>query len=257
MKTLDDKFIRLMNADIDGTASESERTDLREYLSSLPEARAMYDDLAGLANVLSRVEALEPPAELRREIMAALPVRRPGTRVHERYNVGYFWLPVLKYGYALAAGILLGLVLARVPFRNLTLSNPSDLYGTMTAKGPAQQIAAKDQMNLDLADLKGSATLSRISSGVRIGFDLNASRPTQVIVGLGDGQYFFQGFDQETDSAREFEAGEGRITFLFDGENRSTLLLSARNRAAVSINLEFLVSGRMVRSGTLRLPENR
>jgi len=252
----DRNYLELMYADLDGEASEKEMVALREYLVSSPEARRMQTELAKLADLLSQVEAIEPPEDLMKSILAALPPRRPEVESVLRNKPWHATFPILKYGYALAAGLLLGLLLAGVAFRNLSSPETSNFYGTMIRREHSSHNAAGDQMKLDLRDLKGSVGVSRSGASTIIEFDLNTRLPVKVEVGFNGSQVGFQGFSQQANSVRSFKAEEGRLSFSSEGKLRFTVLLTNENNAQIILDLRFYISGQLVHQGTLQLPRS-
>ncbi|MBZ5639855.1 MAG: hypothetical protein LAO51_14005, partial [Acidobacteriia bacterium] len=66
------RWIVLAHAEIDGVASPEERTELERHLAAKPEARAEFESLRRLAETLARVEAAEPPSDLRANVMRSV-----------------------------------------------------------------------------------------------------------------------------------------------------------------------------------------
>lgn len=254
MNDSDKRYVELMQAEIDGEASEREMAALRDYLVSNPEARSVQTELVKLADVLSQVEDIDPPGDLAKNILAALPPRRPlddGALRNESWHARF---PLLKYGYALVAGLLLGVVVAGVAFRHLSSPETSDFYGTMIARERTSHNFAVDQIKLDLPDLGGSVGLSRSASNAIIEFDLNSREPVEVEVGFDGSQVGFKGYSQQSNSVRLFQAEQGRFSFGSKGKNHSTVLLTNENNAPIILDLRFYISGKLVHHGTLRLP---
>jgi hypothetical protein len=252
----DKHYVELMHAALDGEASEREMAALREYLVSNPEAQSVQSGLMKLADVLRRVEDIEPPEDLTRSILAALPPRRPAGDSVLRNKPWHAGFPILKYGYALAAGLLIGSVLAGVAFRNLYSPETSDFYGTMIAREHASPNVAVDQMKLDLSDLRGSVGLSRSGSNAIVDFDLDTRQPVEVEVGFNGSQVGLKGFSQESNTASLFEAEPGRLSFRSEGKYRSTVLLTRDYNGPIILDLRFYISGELVHHGTLRLPRS-
>jgi len=253
MKAADNKYLELMHADLDGEASESERAALRTYLDSNPEMRKTHDALARLADVLNQTADVEPPPDLGQQIMVALPPRRSAAKVLVKNKPWSVWFPVFKYGYAVAAGLLLGLVFGGVLFRSGSVTNTSDLYGVMSVKDHGRQDSVSSPMKIDLAGLKGTVFLKKSDSGVQVWIDLNSNQPAETVLTF-DSHYAFKGFTQQTNNVREVAAGPGQVRLTFEGQNRSTLLLAPESGAPATVDFKILISGQSVYSGILRLP---
>jgi len=108
-------YIELMNMELDGTATESQRSQLRRYLEGHPEAATYYDELARVVRRLNAEPQVEPPAQLHPRIMAAV-----DRAEREPLRAGGWFASLLApsgrtfatFGMGLAAGVFL---LAAVP----------------------------------------------------------------------------------------------------------------------------------------------
>lgn len=249
-----EKYWELLHAEIDGEATDEELAALREYLSSDPEAQKERAELVKLNNVLNQVEELETPGDLHTSILAALPPRRPGLEaVAQNSNPWRPTIPFIRYGYALAAGLLLGVALTGVAFKNLTPQEKSDIYGTMTALENSSHYVVAEQMKL-AAPVAGSAELSLSGSNEMIVFDLNAEQGVEVEIRYDGGKAGLKGFSQQPNTIRSFEAKEGSISFRSEGKQRSTVILAHEKDASLLLNVSFYVGGQLVHQGTLGGP---
>jgi hypothetical protein len=247
-----EKYLELMHAELDGKASDKELATLWDYLARNPEAQRVHTELAKLTNILSQVERVETPGDLHTSIMAALPPRSTGLETVARNSSPWrLRIPLIRYGYALAAGLLLGAVLTGVAFRNLSPQEKSDVYGTLAIRENAPPYVAVDQMKLDSPDLTGSVELSRSGSNAMIVFDLNGQQPAEVEIGFDSSQGGLTGFSQRPDSIHSFEAKEGSISFQSEGKQRSTVILKSEKNAQLILDLKFYAAGKLVHQGQL------
>jgi hypothetical protein len=246
-----EKYLELMHAEMDGEISDEELVALREYLAFNPEARRVHAELAKLTGILNQVEQVEAPDDLRGNILAALPPRRPVLGTVRPMSPWRLRIPTIRYGYALAAGLLLGVLLTGLGLKNVSTVEKSDFYGTMTARKDNLPYVVVDQIKLNAPDLEGSVGLSRSASGTMIVFDLTGSQQVEVEVGFDGSQAGLRGFSQQPGAIRSFEAREGIISFQSQGKQRSTVILSRDKDAPLLLNLSFYVGGKLVNKGTL------
>ena len=242
---------------MDGEATEKELATLREYLASDPEAQKVRAELAKLTNVLDQVEEVETPGDLHTSILAALPPRRPGLETLAQNSSPWrLRIPFIRYGYALAAGLLLGAALTGVAFRSLSPAEKSDIYGTLANHENASSYVEVGQMNLDSPDLRGSVDLRRSGSNVMIIFDLQGQQAVEVEVGFDGSQAGLMSFDQQPGAIRSFEAKKGTISFQSEGKQRSTVLLTSEKNGQLILDLRFYIGGKLIHQGTLgaRIP---
>lgn len=247
-----EKYLQLIHAEMDGEATEKELATLREYLASDPEAQKVRAELAKLTNVLDQVKEVETPGDLHTSILAALPPRRPGLgTVAQNSSPWRLRIPFIRYGYALAAGLLLGAAITGVAFRNLSPQEKSDIYGTLAVRENAPRYVAVERMNLDSPDLRGSVELSRAGSNSRMVFDLHGQQAVEVEVGFDGSQAGLISFNQQPGVIHSFEAKAGTISFQSEGKQRSTVILASEKDCEVAMNLRFYAGGRLVHRGTL------
>jgi len=252
LSVLPEKYLELIHAEIDGEASEKELATLREYLASDTDAQKVRAELAKLTDVLGQVEQAETPSDLHTGILAALPTRRPIMETVGRNNSPWrLRTPFIRYGYALAAGLILGAALTGVAFRDFSPIEKSDVYGTMAAQENTSNYIAVDKMKLTAPDLGGSVELRRSGDNEMIVFDLNGEQAVEVEVKFDGSQTGLKGFSQQPNSIRSFEAKEGSISFLSEGNQRSTIMLATHKHAQLPLSLGFYVRGKLVHQGSL------
>lgn len=252
MSDLPDKYVELIHAEVDGAASARELAVLREYLATHPEAEEVRAELAKLTDVLSQVEKVETPADLHTSILTALPAHLPISRTVARNSSPWrSRIPFIRYGYALAAGLLLGAALTGVAFRSLAPLEKSDVYGTLAARQDATSYAAVGQTNLDSADLGGSVQLSRSGSNTMIVFDLHSLKSVDVEVASDSGSLGLMSFDQQPGAIPSLEAKGGTISFQSAGKQRTTVILKNEKNAPLTFDVRFYISGKLIYQGLL------
>jgi len=252
LSDLPDQCVELIHAEVDGAATARELAALREYLASHPEAKKERAELAKLNDLLSRVEQVETPGDLHTGILAALPARRPILETVARNSSPWrSRIPFVRYGYALAAGLLLGAALTGVAFRSLTPQEKSDVFGTLAARQDATSYGALGQTNLDYPDLGGSVQLSRLGSNAMMVFDLHSQKVVEVEVRFDGSQLGVMSFDQQPGAIPSFEAKEGTISFQSEGKQRTTIILKNEKHAPLMLDVRFYISGTLVHQGTL------
>ena len=245
------KYLELMHAELDGEATDKERMVLREYLASHPEAQNDHAELVKLTDLLNQVEEIETPGDLHASILAALPPRRPVREIGMWKSQSRFRIRLIRYGYVLAAGLLLGAALTGVAFRSLSPIDKSDVYGTLTVRENASHYVALGQMKLDSPELGGSVELSRSGSNSMIVFNLQARQAVEVELGFDGSQAGLMSFDQQPGAIRSFEAKKGTISFQSVGKQRSTVILTSEKEAPLILDLRFYVGGKLIHQGRL------
>ncbi len=245
MSRLEEGYEELIQREIDGELSAQEKITVRDYVSKNAGARELKDGLAGVAQALNQMEAVEPPEDLRKSILAALPKRHSATGVF-RPRSFLAKLPVLKYGYALAAGLVLGFVLH--PF----LFNPNSTLPGAEVRG---SMIPRSQLTLSAGGISGSVEVRASESGSSLEFDLETQKAVQVEVGFDAAAVEFKGFSQQISKVASFTVTRGRIIVQCEGKQRFIMRLSNPRGLDSNLNIGIYVSGKLVRSGSVRLPK--
>jgi len=172
----------LIQAEIDGVATEAERIRLRDAIASDAEVRDAYRRLRGLCDVLARVGPEEPPARLAPAVMRAV-------RSHSGTTDGGFLAGIrtlwpgghlaLRYAYAVAAGAVIGVL-------GVHLVAGGGFFGPGVPERDASATIAPargvSRLDLAPAGVDGFATLKPSASGSAIGVNLSAAEPVELVL---------------------------------------------------------------------------
>jgi hypothetical protein len=230
----DDGHLALIHAEIDGELDGQQRAELARRLLADPGARVLREDLGRLCQALDALEEVEPPGELRRSILDALPQSTP-PRPRSWWSA-----PRIRY----AATILVVLAAGAVVYETVHGPKPSttEVMGTM---GPARETTILDAVRLDGGPVTGRVSLYRDRAGLGLKFELSASAPVDVLI-AGDGRTLrVEGVGRQDKPAQGKPGGAltvGLPGFGMDGQ---------------TIALTFLMNGREVGSATLRASGGR
>ncbi len=243
----------LISAEIDGELSEEEKTILGKHLISNPGAQSVRTQMAKLTEALDKVREIEPPADLSGNIMAALPpVQQPGTSA-ARSRFRFARLSILKYGYAFAAGIILGLILYQAVAKRTATVALNDLYGSMAPRvvGGAWQPA--DGMSFTSDSLTGSVQLAQLGSTVVLEFDFDSIGTVEISVRYDPQLVQFAGYNQRTSGNLSITGGNGSLSLRCeDNQQHFLLVLTSPQKIPTTFNVEFLVGGKIVDARALR-----
>jgi hypothetical protein len=255
---LDEKHEDLIQREIDGDISESERTALGNYVALNAEARSLQAGLTKLAEVLNRVEAVEPPSDLAKSVLAALPPRShaPASSSVLRSRSYLARFPILKYGYALAAGLILGFALNHFLFNQTPTLSDSDVRGSMVPRIPISRFGSADHLPLNHDGVSGALNLRVSDSVAALEFDLNSQESVQFKVGFDGALIAFKGFDQQINNVDSFEAGSGHIIVQCRGKHHFTVLFGDLKTLDANLSIEVFISGKLVQKGNIQLPKS-
>jgi hypothetical protein len=225
----DSEYLALVHAEIDGELDGRQRAELARRLLADPEARALREDLLRLRTLLDSIGDVEPPAQLRANILHALPV--PTT------PPGQFAWSAPRWRYAAVIAGVLGV--ATVVYETVDGSRPgsAEVAGTIAA---SHAPATLDTVRLGSGPVAGRVSLYRDGGGLGLAFELVASAPVDVVIANGGHTLQVNGLGQPSGPAA----------------HRTTVALPGSGTPGrQTVDLTFLMSGREVGHATLTAPE--
>ncbi len=249
----DQNYEELISAEIDGELSEEEKTLLEKHLVSNPDAQNVRTQMTKLAKTLDKMKEIEPPADLGKDIMAALPgVSQPGpSAARSRFRAT--WLPVLKYGYAFAAGIILGVILHQAVANRTAAMDPNDLYGSMSPRVVGSGWQPADAMSFTSDNLTGSVQLAQLGSTVVLEFEFESIGNVEVSVKYDPQLVQFAGYNQKTPGNLSVAGTNGSLSLKCESNRQHFLVvLTSPQKIPNTFNVEFLVDGKIVDARALR-----
>lgn len=178
---IDEKFVELIHKEIDGDLSDRERAELESFLSRNAEAQALQRDLTKMSQALTEVSAEEPPVNLKKRIMNAIPSNRYAL---QQKSFAQTFFPGLKfnfkYAYVFVYGLAFGIV-ATAAILNLRPGiNASDVSGALVVNQSTEQASLLKEINLNNSNLSGTITI-RTARGLVLS-EINLQSNTNVDV---------------------------------------------------------------------------
>jgi hypothetical protein len=187
---IENRYIELMNREIDGANSPEESAALRAHLESNEEARRYYEDLRGLSNMFAAAGDVAPPKDLNREIMrsvaehdavrASSGAGRAGSGAARARRAPLFGIFAGKrLAYSFAAGLALGLVILVIVMGAVTKQSRFDrsaLYGALGDRRSMGSVIATETVPLETDDVSGSIDVRYLANTIVVTLELDARR---------------------------------------------------------------------------------
>lgn len=245
---IDQKYIDLINADVDGEISDGDKAVLQAFLSQHAEGRALHAELSSLGATLDAVEALQPPPHLRHVIMdsikpAPLARQRPG------FLQSLFATPAVGYAATFAAGVLLTLSLVnsgQISIR--AFDDVTGLVGSVADPVGADTVGA---IAVDETAIAGTVSLRSSGSMLILDFDLVALEPIEIEADYTDKTIWFNGFAQLESSGTTVSAESGRVRLGMQGKRRYAVYLQNEGGRNTTVSLSFKADGKVVHKASL------
>lgn len=224
----------LIQRELDGELSVTERADLARLLLQDPEARRLHQEFRNTDRLLREIPAAEPPPGLRAAVLAG-PARssRPAEAVRRTYG---------RPLYRLAAVILGGLLV--VGIADLLLdsdSRPPDLQGSLGA-------GSQDRLWLRAEGVEAGALLRRDGQMMRLELNVSTTFPCEAVARFDPATTSFVG-----------DAGDAQVTAAGDLVNARLAagrqVLTLEFSGASPIQLQLRAEGRLLGEGTLAVSD--
>ncbi len=246
---IEQQYIDLINADIDGEIGQTEKAELDAFLAENAEARQLHVELATLCGSIDSIEPESPPPHLRHVIMnsvkpTAAKAESPG------FLQMLFASPVLKYSSTFAAGVLLTLsIVSSDQISDRAFDDVTGLVGTISDPIRGDLI---NTIAVDNAEVAGKVSLRSAGSMLILDFDLVANSPVEIEADYRDRTIWFNGFGQLESSGTTISAESGSVTLAMEGKRRYAVYLQNGGGRGVTFNLRFVVGGEVVHEASLK-----
>lgn len=242
------KHLDLINADIDGEIGDKDQAGLQAFLAESAEGRALHEELAALCSTLDRVDTVDPPPHMRHVIMNALkPIGAiPQSRGYLRK---LFAMPALTHAITFAVGVVLTLsLLSSGQISTRAFDDVTGLVGTIAEPVGADVSTA---VSFDKPEVAGKVSLRRSGAMLILDMDLVATAPVEIEADYTDRTIWFNGFAQLESSGTRISAETGRVRLDMEGKRRFAVYLQNKAGRETTINLRFLVDGKVVHTASL------
>lgn len=246
-----DRVSELIQREIDGINSPAEQRALQEALARDEAAAAQYDDLRSAVQLLERVEALEPPAQLKGRVMAALPAHRYA-QASPHAARGWFDAlrrllqarPRLAVAYTFAVGMVAGLALMGI-WGDVLSDSEQDAYGTLLSQDAIAAMRPADEARIGLDALHGYLRVQSSDRQVVLEISLDARQPADVRVIFDEAALPLRGISRFGDEPGPMLRAEaGSVSFAVLGTQHFAVAFD-RSDAGANVNFEILQDGRV------------
>jgi len=251
---VEEKYIALINQELDGANSPRETAILKDHLATNAEAQQFYDELAATATMLREVKAVEPPPDLKNGVLRAIPPGRRAVRAQKPVLGGiksfveiFFGSPSyqLKYAYVFAFGLIAGLsifaLLSNASQQQHAIDN-SNLYGTL-AWLDASGFEAADSIAVDLEVGRVAVRVKSSPKQVIAELRLNTIKETKIQLEFEENDLGFSGVSQASSRAgAAFSSNEHTLKLVHSGENQYLIVFANKTSVASSLRFKLFAS---------------
>ncbi len=251
------RYLDLMQGEIDGENSKDESAALQEYLFAHPEARASYSELLHLAGELDRMPALDPPADFKDSVLRRIRIRRhEAARMPFRTGIFQARRNALKYACAMAAGLILGALLA--PFlsdavRGGNTMDFSQLPGAMISRDVFKGATVVERA-IQAENVSGRVQARRSGASLLVELEIHAGQKVDLALEYDPRHFQFRGLENSEQTASAFQSFPDRLTWTQLDRLRCRILMSVPGNESQSLHLRVLASDRTIYESVFQLP---
>ena len=253
---IEERFIELMNKEIDGANSQDESAALREYLQSSDEARRCYEELRGVANMFSEAGDVTAPEDLDWMITRSI-AEREAARAGRR-SILEILTPRKKLAYAFAAGLACGLVLLII-FLNATPKtgklDQKDLYGALAGGANGEAVIATNHVSLATKSLSGAAAVQYREHSVTVILDLDASGEIEAMLTPAE-RLPVESFSAPSCGALDIQTSPAGVTMRISGRCGAAVMFRDDTGAHPAIKISIDSRGMRIFEQTIGRDEN-
>jgi len=250
---IEDKYIELINREIDGMNSPANSIKLQEYLNHNPDAQMLYNDFKEMSNILSHSSEIEPPSNLKKNILNAIPVNMYSVRTNkfsfsQILNLFYF-SGKPRFAYVFSAGVLFGIMIVSIVFNIYFKNNSMGVNGLSGTIGPIPSTATFNKTeNIDLKgeNFVGDVALSCSGDAVLLNLNLNSSKDLDVEINFNEKELRVMGFNNTGDVEGGLKVNVNSMHFTVNGKNSYQVVLGCKTSTPSNMNLRVFSSNSIV-----------
>jgi len=216
---IDERYIELINKELDGFNTEAESKKLEDFLSDNAEALQYYDELLRAASVLKRIEEVEPPSFLKTHILNSVKALPAPTQT------GFGWInhlldlfrqrPVVRYTVVFASGLCVGILLLVVAdqWRQEEMPDTAKVSGSMVLPRELSSLQKIDSVVLDGSGFRSFFKTLRGDRNITVECTITASENLRVELSADLDELKFVGVNRLGGTDNDVMATGGRVVF--------------------------------------------
>lgn len=235
----------LLHREIDGENSAEESARLKDLMAAHAELRAYYERLSTLAQTLANAEKVGVPPGLARKVMRSIRRRERFAALREglldTFRFAFTRRPVLGYAATLAAGLVLGTLLAALadktpPFWRRDVSY---LSGTMLPDNRLRRLQLVAEQSFAAEGIQGKASTKLGDNLVLAEIQLDSSRAVDVTIEFDSNALSVLAFERSGASGGGVALGPRQLRLQHIGEATYRMVLGVKKPVPSPLRLRL------------------
>jgi hypothetical protein len=258
---IDEKYIELINKEIDGLNTQEESADLHRYLKENPDAYQFCDEMVQTAQLLNEVDEIDPSANLKKNILNSIDPKLYRTKIKESISKSsifdIFLKPKPRLAYVFTLGLVAGLLIYSIFFTNLhqQTMDEDDLYGTIGINENVN-VNKLQSIPIESSELNGLINLNRIENVFFFEVVLVSSNEYELLFEFEPQMIDFHTFTPLDNKKYTIDNSDNHFQVSCSGQNKFSVFFRSFSENGVNINIKLTLSGKMLLSKEVSLTKN-
>ncbi len=246
---IDEKYIELMNLEIDQVITPDEKIRLHSYLSENKEAREYYDELLLTSDSLNQLPDHEPSENLKKQTINSIDFSKYSPKARHSSIRSYGWVFKFRYAYTFAAGIIAGLFIYSLFTMGSGNINQDDISGTIGIISNAKTI---EEIPLNFPDMQGTITIKEQGESFWFSIYSNSSQPVDFVITYPD-QVKFENIKPGKSGDINLSSGKNYIKTTNSGSQQYSVMFTKSDITPSPLHFRLLQSGKTLYTCELSL----
>jgi len=239
---IEKKYVELINMEIDGANSPDDSEKLKAYLAKNPEARNLYKELIKTSRLLDKAGDIEPPANMKTNILNSLTSKRYQVTGKRNFLKGLFSNAGLKFelkhAYFFTAGLVIGMILLLLLNDNQSLEN-SQLFGTFVQNEKSEKFKTAADIKINMDGLNGTITIKYLNNILMAEIKIDSEQEISMVFEFVDKDLSFNSFKQMNNVNNNVDIDEKYLKFINNGSNQYIILFNDKTKFLTPVNLKI------------------
>jgi len=259
---IDEKYLELINKEIDGVNSPAESARLKAYLAQDAAAQRLYRSLEATANLLQRVkDDVKPPATLKPHVLRLIESRRGAikARMNVKHEVSSLLHSLVRrplhgfdfrFAYVFASGLVAGglvlYLLIGQGARQDTLRD-QDLFGAMVSHSSAGRLATSDSAAFSFDGGHAVTILRGDATSLVVEVRLSSRESIDAALAYDESEFGFSTIRRTSGSPEgPIAVGENVVHLASHGESHYLITFARKTLQATPMTLKIFSSGTLL-----------
>jgi len=231
-----ERCIELIHSEIDGTITLEEKQELHQHLESDMEMKQLFLQLMNTQAVFNQVTDVEPPLNLKSEILDAIdenryaPSRRRNLKQFLRESLAI--MPAPRYAFSFSVGLVLGAFLIVVLYygNNNNLNNNYRFGGTILSKEALGRFRITDSLDIDIPDVSGRIEIGQTPTIVQLNLNLTSKKEIEFLIKFNPVNIHLLGFTRRSEGLNKLSSDDGLLKFFHQNTNSYTVIFGQKGQ---------------------------